>query len=85
MELEFVSFTLKVTIQNGETYLMTNPDSIQELLNKAHDFNLAHFHGSENSQIKVKNGDDKNDVRGRVTAEIKLDPLNSVNTFHIPL
>lgn len=84
MELEFVDFTLKVTTQNGETYLITNPDSIQELLDKAHEFNLVHFDGSNNRPIdSIENNHD--DVEGRVTAEIKLDPLNSINTFHIPL
>lgn len=83
MELEFVSFSLKVTTQNGETFVMANPDSVQELLNKAHDFNLAHFQGSKQSQIDVGNSND--DFHGRVTTEIKLDPLNSVNTFHIPV
>lgn len=84
IELEFVGFTLKLTLQNGETHVMTDPDKIQELLNRAHDFNALHFTG----KIPLDPSDTKHTFstgNHGALVEIKLDPVNSVNTFHIPL
>ena len=86
IELEFVDFTAKVTLQNGHTFVMTDPDCVQELLNEAHCFNASHlFPSGAEGQSIVDHNKLLLKQNGHMSVEIKLDPVNSVNTFHIPL
>lgn len=80
IELELVDFTLKITEGNGEESFIVEPDQVQQILDEAHRFNGSIIKESTSSGI------DANIVKkqGGSIVEIKLDPVNSINTFHIP-
>lgn len=80
IELELVDFTLKITQGNGEESFIVEPDRVQKILDEAHRFNGSIIEESTSSGI------DANIVKeqGGSIVEIKLDPVNSINTFHIP-
>jgi len=80
IELELVDFALNMTLQSGDTHLVTEPDQVQSILNRGNAFNAKIMDETTSSGIDssiVKN-------KGGAIFEIKLDPLNSINTFHIP-
>lgn len=82
IQLELVSFTLTLTLQNGSTHSITDPGEVQSILDRAREFN----------QSRTKNASAADECTNANTVtradnaiiEIKLDPVNSVNTFCIP-
>ncbi len=80
IELELVNFSLSVTLENGDVHRVTETKTSQIILNKANAFNdevLSDTTSSGLSSDLVKE-------QGGSVVEIKLDPVNSVNVFHIP-
>jgi len=80
LELEFVDFTLNMTLQSGDVHLIVEPEHVQKILNKAHDFNNSQIKETTSSGIES----DLVKEKGGAVIEILLDPVNSVNTFYIP-
>jgi len=80
LELEFVDFTLSMTLQSGDVHLIVEPEHVQNILQKAHDFNNSQIKETTSSAIER----DLVKEKGGAVIEILLDPVNSVNTFYIP-
>ena len=72
LELELVDFSIVLTTQNGNNITLSDQTKVQTTLKQARDFN-------------EKLDTDGNERKGdKVKVEIKLDPVNSVNTYVIP-
>lgn len=82
LELELVNFSLVIT-RNGSTEkeIIFDEVLVQKILNKAKEFNRSLIPICTNDALDIET------VRREcgVVIEIKLDPVNSVNTFEIPL
>ena len=82
IELEFIEFSFTITRQDSdETEKVYDQHLVQEILNRAKEFNMGLFQkgtneGLEVDQVRKNNG---------VVVEVKLDPVNSINTFKIPV
>jgi hypothetical protein len=82
IELEFIEFSLTITRQDSDkTERVYDQHLVQAILNRAKEFNMGLFQkgtneGLEVDQVRMKNG---------VVVEVKLDPVNSINTFEIPV
>ena len=76
IQLEMVDFTLNVSVNSGETDLITDPDQVQSILDRAREFNRNTNQPKSDSAVVKTNGG--------VIIEVKLDPVNPVNAFHIP-
>lgn len=72
LELELVDFSIILTTQNGNCITLRDQTKVQSTLNQARDFNeKLGIEGNERIGNEAK-------------VEIKLDPVNSVNTYVIP-
>jgi hypothetical protein len=80
MELEMVNFTLKITVGNGDTTLLSDPVQVQELLDRARAFNGSTHHPTKD----IPHDTDGIRKDGGIVIEVTLDPVNTVNSFHIP-
>ena len=82
MELEMVNFTLQITVGSGDTTLLSDPVQVQELLDRARAFNGSTHHPTKD--ISVPHDTDRIREDGGIVIEVTLDPVNTVNSFHIP-
>jgi|EP00979_Chaetoceros_neogracilis_P008846 hypothetical protein len=80
LEAEFVDFTLNMTLQCGDVHLITEPEHVQNILDKAHEFNTSQMKETTSSGIKT----DLVKKKGGAIIEVSLDDVNSVNIFHVP-
>lgn len=77
IELEMVGFTLRVTVKGGQTYLITEAEEVQRILDAAREFNRKlNLAVADNIEL-VRN-------KGGIIIEVKLDPRNTVRSFNIP-
>ena len=100
VELELVNFTLNLTRQDGAQILISDAVHVQSILNQTREFNrrfIKHGCDGADSNTVDDGGKEKDGEEGRngndngngnnsmaLYIEIKLDPLNSVNTYRIP-
>jgi hypothetical protein len=80
IQLELVGFAITVSTNNGNQFTIVDQDDAQAILNQARAFNNSLSGGGDGDD------DDEEEMAQNCTIdiEIKLDPVNSVNTFHIP-
>eukprot|EP00558_Chaetoceros_sp_UNC1202_P007421 CAMPEP_0197251816 /NCGR_PEP_ID=MMETSP1429-20130617/58695_1 /TAXON_ID=49237 /ORGANISM="Chaetoceros sp., Strain UNC1202" /LENGTH=70 /DNA_ID=CAMNT_0042714009 /DNA_START=96 /DNA_END=308 /DNA_ORIENTATION=+ len=69
-----------MTLQTGSVHIIQDDAQVQQIVNEANKFNRTIIQestttGIDNAVVKEKGG---------VVVDIKLDPLNAINTFHIP-
>lgn len=91
IELELVNFKINLTLQDGSCFSISNPVHVQTILNQAKGFNrIISDNANSNDADPTFTGNTKTEkiVKDRVNdnlvvIEIQLDPLNSVNTYHI--
>jgi hypothetical protein len=82
IELECVEFSLTITRQDSiETERVYDQNLVQAILNRAKEFNMGLFHKGTNEGLQVDHVRENNGV----VLEVKLDPVNSINTFEIPI
>lgn len=82
IELECMEFSLTITRQGShETERVYNQDLVQAILNRAKEFNMGLFQKGTNEGLEVHQVRQNNGV----VVEVKLDPVNSINTFEIPI
>ena len=72
IELELVNFTIRLTLQNGNCLTISEPTEVQTMLDEAKQLNDTFRKDSSSAE------------EGLSVVEIKLDPINAVNTYHIP-
>ncbi len=80
IQLELVNFTLILNTKNGQQYTISEAKQVQSILNDAKDFNNSIMVGNSSD---CDDGDDNN--KNKIHIEIKLDPVNSVNTYRIQI
>ena len=95
IKLEFVNFTVQVQLYDGSTHPVSDLSSVQDILNRATEFNkrickLVRDDGGGGGDEKRKgqssygagegDGPDRDD---EVIVDISLDPLNSTASYHI--
>mmetsp|Transcript_25952 Transcript_25952/g.38430 ORF Transcript_25952/g.38430 Transcript_25952/m.38430 type:complete len:99 (-) Transcript_25952:334-630(-) len=80
IELELVTFTLRLTLQNGNCLTISDSIEVQNMLDDAKKLNdtLRKDAGSDSDKNSTADGG------GLSVVEIKLDPINAVNTYNIP-
>jgi hypothetical protein len=83
IQLELVNFTLILLTKNGQQYTVSEANQVQSILNNAKDFNKSIMVGSNNSDYGGGVDDNYDDDKNQIHIEIKLDPVNSVNTYRI--
>lgn len=71
IDLELVDFTISVSTEDGNRTTISDQTQVQNTLNQAREFN----------EMLDSSGEGATD---HVNVEIKLDPVNSINTFVIP-
>lgn len=77
LELELVDFSIVLTTQDGNQITLKDQTEVQTVLNEARNFN------EQLDDTQCNNGRRSGD--DEVKIEIKLDPVNSINTFVIPV
>lgn len=76
IQLELVDFTLTLSTHDGQDCIVSDEIQVQTILNQAREYNRI-----VDEDLNGSDGGGNND--NRVEIEIKLDPVNSVNTYRI--
>ena len=80
IQLELVDFTVTISTKGGDQFTIDNQKDVQSILDQAKEFNRSICCDDSDSGCTSDEGHNNN----RIEIEIKLDPINSVNTYHIP-
>ena len=72
IDLELVDFTISVSTEDGNCTTISEQTQVQNTFNRAREFN---------KMLDCSGGE----ATDHVNVEIKLDPVNSINAFVIPV